>query len=400
VPSALHSEPATETFGPEGGTLELADGATLEVPEGAFSEDTELTVAIIDLDYGEDVESARVYTVSPEGGLGVLRAPLLLTAAEIGDEAFSLRFEDGEYQYLDFAENGKLAFTISNPSEELIRRSQGVRARIVPDDDVFAGAVFVCAALFADAINEPNPELREIAGAALFHCMLLFGFGVCEDAAAEAGLDPSGCGGVDETWVDHVVEQTRSDLERANVDEGEIEPMLEALAGCLSEWRTDGKSRPVALAACESRAPVPVPGEATQTQTATATATATQTDAPETDAPGTEAPAAPLISFVAKPTGVIVDEDSLPCVLWPDDTCREYRVTFRVGWSGLTVPASIECKPSGRPGQTISAGPPSGDELMQLQVLSWQFETHPLIFCELHDGSGSLLDFVSAQVKL
>ena len=83
VPATLHSEPAVETFGPDGGTLDLADGATLTVPEGAFDEDTELTVAIIDLDYGEDVESARVYRVSPAGGLPVLRAPLLLETAEV-----------------------------------------------------------------------------------------------------------------------------------------------------------------------------------------------------------------------------------------------------------------------------------------------------------------------------
>lgn len=54
VPATLHSPPITETFGPDGGTLELADGATVSVPECAFAGGTELAVAILLLDQGQD----------------------------------------------------------------------------------------------------------------------------------------------------------------------------------------------------------------------------------------------------------------------------------------------------------------------------------------------------------
>ena len=90
--------------------------------------------------------------------------------------------------------------------------------------------------------------------------------------------------------------------------------MLAALESCLSEQRKEGSSREAALAMCEPLAPINVPEE---------------------------------IRFTEGPSGFILREYG-PDGGCAHESCRDYEVTGRVAWSGLTGPASVQCYGGGR----------------------------------------------------
>lgn len=65
--AAMHLPVVTVTFDSGSATLELADGASLDVPEGAFDGPTELRAAIVDIELGTAVlnpPQARIYVIS------------------------------------------------------------------------------------------------------------------------------------------------------------------------------------------------------------------------------------------------------------------------------------------------------------------------------------------------
>lgn len=418
VPATLDSPPVTETFGPEGGELELADGAVLEVPEGAFEEDTAVTVTIINLDYGEDVRAMRVYGIAPESGLEVIREPLLLHMANLGLNAFLLGVDagQGEFTYQEFAADGDLTFTISNSADASVRALHSGLVRAA-SDTVFFGAEFVCTALFGDSLKDPD---NETALAGYFYCMLSFGLGSesCQQGARDAGLDPvEACG--DPDWVFETADDRRIDLKLAGVDEDKIGPVIAAYKTCLSSERSNGNSREGALAKCESVAPIPTPASMTPTGSATATPTPeTQgTDAPTTGptaaqtAAPTGAPTAqptptpqlgPALTFLEGPTGFVVREYDHTEDLCAGDTCRDYDVSGRVAWSGLEGTADLQCYGTGRleEGFRVSVDGPSGDMAFDLTVNRWQFDFDPTIRCDLLDTGGASLAAVLKQVQV
>jgi hypothetical protein len=408
APATLHSPPVTETFGPDGGELELADGAVLEVPEGAFEEDTEVTVAIIDFDMGEEVEATRAYQVAPDGGLGLFQEPLNLRAANIGSNANALEFAEGEFRFLDSAEDGQITFTITDRIEAQVQRPQSLY-REGPEERP-ASVVTVCPATLYEVGGKNQPL-------AIAWCIELFGqnSGVFEDAcrtiALKNNVDPAVCD--QQEWVAHVVEETRIDLERAGVDSIERSTLLSELKSCLKKQIIEGATQEAALSTCESLATVPTETAASPTPSATSMASPTEATEQVTDPPTaaptpaptptpTAAPQNPTVSFVQGPTGFIVREYDHTEDLCAGDTCRDYDVSGRVAWSGLVSVAYLQCYGSGRSdeGFRVAVDPPSGEMAFDLTVNRWQFDSHPNIFCELLAPDDSLLDARSAPLQV
>jgi len=190
----------------------------------------------------------------------------------------------------------------------------------------------------------------------------------------------------DLSWIEGVVQNVINELVDEGIPQEVAEVSGDIVRDCLTDAANGGASRNEAIDQCQdvfNRSPTPTP---TPTPAATSTATAAPSE---------------MISFVAPPVGVIVDDDSLPCVLWPDDKCRAYVITFQVEWSGLTVPASIECGDSGRDQRSYDVtGDSSGFVSFELFYGSWQWDYHPFIRCALLDASGDLLDQLNEQIKV
>lgn len=101
--ASVHSQPVTETFGPGSETLPLTDGATIEVPAGAFPASTDVTIAVIDLlfeDYLVNPPEGRIYVLSTVGDLA-LSSPLVLEVLKPADSVNVLQLVDGEWLPID-----------------------------------------------------------------------------------------------------------------------------------------------------------------------------------------------------------------------------------------------------------------------------------------------------------
>lgn len=402
VSATLHSPPVTETFGPDGGTLELADGAILTVPEGAFIEEVELTLAILIPEYGEDVEDARAYYIGTDEDVGELPEPVVLTVSGMGEDTVLAEHDDAEgWRAVSTSTDGdvKIEMTHFSFTKWLLSSCKilfpGNEAAFLICIESIAPGFCVSASLLKERESSSALSTDELVAR-----MNAENFEACEE---EFGDD----------FILQILVGTRQDLEAAGVSQADITKQLGRLENCLELAQFQGRSDGQALAQCGSHLAVPGTSDAAATATATATPTATAagvpatatvaptpTAPPQVTASPTAASDAPSLSFVVEPIGEITSEDSLPCVLWPEGTCREYRITFRVGWSGVTGTASIRCGDSGRDQQTYDAPPPSGDILFQLTYGSWQWDFHPTINCALLDGTGKQLDFAGAKVQL
>ena len=101
--AALHSRPVTATFDSAADSLSLADGSAIDVPAGAFSAATELSVVIIDLlfeNYLVNPPEARIYVLSTEDDI-VLGAPLVLEVPKPSDSVNVTELVDGEWLPVD-----------------------------------------------------------------------------------------------------------------------------------------------------------------------------------------------------------------------------------------------------------------------------------------------------------
>lgn len=93
----LHSEPVRQMFDVGGGTLVLADGATVQVPTQSFSEPTEVTVVISDLLFGkylQDAPQSRIYRLSTVEDVDLLR-PLVLEVPRLAETVSVKHLIDG-----------------------------------------------------------------------------------------------------------------------------------------------------------------------------------------------------------------------------------------------------------------------------------------------------------------
>ncbi len=94
---AVHSEPARQTFDAAGGSLTLADGATIQVPTDSFTTPVEVTVVIADLLFGKYLDNApqgRIYRLSTVEDVELLR-PLVLEIPKSGESVTVSLMVDG-----------------------------------------------------------------------------------------------------------------------------------------------------------------------------------------------------------------------------------------------------------------------------------------------------------------
>ncbi len=261
--ATVHSQPVFEAFGPDGGEMDLADGSRVEVPEGAFSESTELTAAIVDVEVEDPVKELRVYHLSTVEDIGPLGEPVVLEVPGPVDEMVAAELVDGEWQILDLP--------------------PGPTARVEIDHfSVRDVAVITCALLVSlseEELTDPDDPR-------------LFAFRICLDQAAGAlGLEsPTATPNIsseDQAWITYVVDDTANELERAGAPNDEIAGGKGAMRTCLTNALEGGDSREAALAACETAAAPYFP-----TATPASTATSAETLPPGATAPSTPAPAA------------------------------------------------------------------------------------------------------------
>jgi len=120
--ASVHSEPVTETFGSGSATLPLADGATLEVPAGAFPASTDVTIAIIDLLYGDylvDPPEGRIYVLSTEDPVA-LNGPLVLEVPRPADSVNAGELINGDWVPIDVPPGDTTRIEIDHFSERTI----------------------------------------------------------------------------------------------------------------------------------------------------------------------------------------------------------------------------------------------------------------------------------------
>lgn len=92
--AAVNSQPVTTTFNTTADSLELPDGSTLEVPDGAFSAPTQMSVAIVDLEFDRYLSTppdGRVYVLSTEVDIS-LGAPVVLDVPKASDSVVTGEF--------------------------------------------------------------------------------------------------------------------------------------------------------------------------------------------------------------------------------------------------------------------------------------------------------------------
>lgn len=92
--AAVNSQPVTTTFSTTADSLELPDGSTLDVPDGAFSAPTNLTIAIVDLEFDRYLSTppdGRVYVLATEVDIS-LGAPVVLDVPKASDSVVAGEF--------------------------------------------------------------------------------------------------------------------------------------------------------------------------------------------------------------------------------------------------------------------------------------------------------------------
>lgn len=93
----VHSRPVTQTFNSAAASLTLADGSTLEVPDGAFFSPADVEIAIIDLrldDYLASPLAARIYRLSAEEDIAL--GDIMVIDVQQPSDAVNVREFDGE----------------------------------------------------------------------------------------------------------------------------------------------------------------------------------------------------------------------------------------------------------------------------------------------------------------
>jgi len=229
--ATLHSQPASETFGPDGGELSLADGATVEVPEGAFTEPVELTVAIVDVEVEDPVQELRVYRLSTEEDISPLDPPVVLEVPQLADQVMVAELQDGEWRALAVSTSTTTRVKIDHFSE-------------------FIGAFGHCQHLvlgFADQADKYfHPNLPVLAGL------------VCQSITEpDFGLDLTG---EDQAFINNLVNIIADDLRRAGASSGPIATARITVRNCLTRELLAEHSHETAAGACDPTfAPEPEP---------------------------------------------------------------------------------------------------------------------------------------------
>ena len=99
----LHSHPVTVVVGPDGGSIALDDGSTIEVPPASFPEPTELEVVVVDLLFDQYLASppqATIYALSTSRAV-TLGAPIVLESPVPASQVVVEELVNGEWREVD-----------------------------------------------------------------------------------------------------------------------------------------------------------------------------------------------------------------------------------------------------------------------------------------------------------
>lgn len=391
VPMALSGPPVAGTFGPTGGVLELGSGASIHVPPGAFLEPTELTVAIFELDHGEELSQARLYSISTVEQIGEIPVPLTLTTppAIDGGQTLLVLLEEGNWVVQDVAVARETVLTIDHFSRidaaHLVCGAAGTAIRL----DIFELCVQrlltdFCTQLLDGLSESPDRVLSEDEKDEADRCEF---WRQKKTTSAHKG------------WVDYVVETTRLDWRRAGVDiaRSSILSDLELLESCLQEELASGNSLGSALDGCEVLLAAPDPElqpdpepepDSKPEQDPEPDPDSQPEPEPKPDHDPDPAPLKPTLSLAGPIVGGISAARTCTSTVGEEFDCPDYSAFFSVAWSGLPSAAAIRCQISGGQAETRNAAAPSGEAPFSLIRERWQFASPPNVSCALVDAGG------------
>lgn len=182
----VHSRPVSETFDSSEASLTLADGAEIEVPAGAFSEPTEVELAIIDLlfeDYLADPLDARIYVLST-GDDVTFGQTLILDVPEPSDTVNVREFDGDDWLPFDVPFGSSTRIELGHLSERTFSVAEDASdsslelANVSVPSSVAVDPLVDCMESVAEIVsNQPGESLYEVA------------LSICADALSDASGD-------------------------------------------------------------------------------------------------------------------------------------------------------------------------------------------------------------------
>lgn len=251
--ATLHSRPLTQTVGPEADILELQDGSSLQIPEGAFTEPTELSISIIDLTSDPEIELSRAYVLTAElpqsdDAVGELMRPVVLVLPWDVDAVIVAELANGAVSFLPASPGPSAQIQIDHFSTRqfvVLKSHERMDAATRADTDIMA----VC-----DIFLALRPEVSwGHAGVATAICYMMLG----GDRSQTGPPPPSSISPEDQAWIAYVVGDTANDLMHAGVGDFEISGAKTMLRACLTDKLESGSTKEAAYGECESTASVP-----------------------------------------------------------------------------------------------------------------------------------------------
>ena len=339
--ATLHSPLLTQTVGPEADILELQDGSSLQIPEGAFTEPTELSISIIDLTSDPEIELSRAYVLTAElpqsdDAVGELMRPVVLVLPWDVDAVIVAELANGAVSFLPAS---------PGPSAQIQIDHFSTRQFVVLKSDELRDAALGAETDFM-AVCDIFLKLRDRAswgnaGIATGLCYMMLGSDPDRtDSPSQSSISPE-----DQAWITYVVGDTANDLRHAGTDQSAITAAKSTLRQCLTDKLESGSTKEAAYAECESTASVP--GQTPPQST-------TQ---PEQPAPTSVAADAVTIEDL----GVAIDKCTGPVSEAATDkrvSCG-YNFSFTAAYSTQASPAVVICRVEDW-SQEVSLSTPSG----------------------------------------
>lgn len=295
--AAVNDYPVTTTFSTTADSVDLPDGSTLEVPEGAFSAPTAVTVAIIDLEYDKFLSTppdGRIYVLSTELDI-TLGAPIVLEVPKPSDSVFVGEFAGGAWTDLPVEPGDTTRIEFDHFSDHTIGVSDDtstnplhLKEKALLDNDVARNLLGNCMSSVGYLLGEPKDPTG---------VLLAIVFEVCAQALADEPLSS-----------DRVNLQCVSD----NLDQG----VESAIDGCEGGTATS--------------TPTPTPTPTPSQQTPKATPTPTKKAVSGTLAPG-------VLSSSA-----VLANDCFQLAEGDDITCT-YNITVTLDYTVSELPAEVRC---------------------------------------------------------
>jgi len=145
--AVVEAGPTQVTFDQDSGAFTFDDGATLQVPAGAFAEPTEVTALLVDLDYGRYLDNppqGRAYVLATAEDVA-LAEPLTLEIPVSSDNVSVAQLRDDRWLPLEVDAANTVSVAIQHFSEVptvLLERGDGEPEANVEADDGLRDAVF------------------------------------------------------------------------------------------------------------------------------------------------------------------------------------------------------------------------------------------------------------------